>query len=76
MIRDREIKELVVKRTENPCVGSSILSRATTKSSNIKTYDNHKKLNKSNFTTTINYNLSRSEFFYLDKLQKQLQLGV
>ena len=30
MIRDREIKELVVNRTENPCVGGSIPSRATT----------------------------------------------
>ena len=74
MIRDREIKELVVKRTENPCVGSSILSRATTKSSNIKTYNDNKKLDKSKLTTTINYNISRSEFFYLDKLQKRLQI--
>jgi len=29
MIRDKEIKELVVNRTENPCVDVSIPSRAT-----------------------------------------------
>ena len=67
-----EVKETLTRlntMTENPCVGGSIPSRATTKTHNIKTYKNHRKLSKSFYTTTINYNLSLRVFLLLVQLQ-------
>ena len=67
MNRDRVVTKLMLNRTENPCVGGSIPSRATQISNNIKTYRTYKILNKFYYTTTRNYTTSQSSFFVVNK---------